>query len=123
MTDLELATTREELRAVFLEANRKLDDAMARPPRLLNEEQAAKYLSVSKGTLRNWRERNFGPRCIELDGKESDGGKKMIRYDIEDLDNWGSKHPRRKEIKEVTVNALKRTLCTLSNRQPRIYIS
>ena len=52
MTELALEQSREELRALLFETIRRLDEAAAdRPPRLLTDGQAAKYLGVSRGTL------------------------------------------------------------------------
>ncbi|ANZ45476.1 helix-turn-helix domain-containing protein [Cloacibacillus porcorum] len=98
MTELEFETTCAELRSVLMEAIQKLDDAADRSSRLLNEHKAAKYLDVSPGTLRNWRDKNIGPRSMEIEGGKGDGGKKLIRYDIDDLDKWITEHPRRKEL-------------------------
>ena len=97
MTALELEQTCEDLRATLLDTIKKLDAAKERPSRLLTEAQTAKYLNVSPSTLENWRNRNFGPRCLEFDGKEENSKKKIIRYDIEDLDRWATECPRRKE--------------------------
>ena len=97
MTEQALEQTREELRSLLFETIKRLDESAAeRPPRLLTDTQAAKYLGVSRGTLEIWRARNYGPRCLELDGR-GDGERKMIRYDIYDLDKWASEHPRKKE--------------------------
>lgn len=97
MTSLELEQTCEDLRTTLLDTIKKLDAAKERPSRLLTEAQTAKYLNVSPSTLENWRNRNFGPRCLEFDGKEENSKKKIIRYDIEDLDRWATECPRRKE--------------------------
>lgn len=100
MTEVEFETTREELRALLMETIAKLDEATDRQPRLLNEAQAAKYLGVSVGTLRNWKRKNIGPRSLDLKGSTENTKKDMTRYDIIDLDKWISEHPRRKERTE-----------------------
>lgn len=97
MTELDIAIAQEEFRAMLTEVISKIDESADRAPRLLNEHKTAKYLDVSPGTLRNWREKNIGPRCLELDGAMGNKPKKLIRYDIVDLDKWATEHPRRKE--------------------------
>lgn len=92
MTELEIETTREELRVLLAETIAKLDATVDRPPRLLCEKSAAKYIDVAPRTLRNWRDRGIGPDYLKLEG-----GEKLIRYDIQELDKWISEHPRRKE--------------------------
>lgn len=67
----------------------KLDEA-ERPPRLLDEREAGRYLGVSPRTLRTWREKNVGPDFHIF-------SKVTIRYDINDLDSFIAEHPRRKE--------------------------
>jgi len=47
----------------------------------LNIEEAAKYLSVSEGTLANWRHAGTGPLYYKPTGK-------LVYYYKEDLDNW-----------------------------------
>ncbi len=49
--------------------------------RLLHEAEAAKYLSVSKYTLRNWRHKLKGPRFLKLGGH-------VIRYRLSDLEKF-----------------------------------
>lgn len=95
MTELEVETIIEELKATLTETIEKLDDAADRPPRLLCEKSAAKYLGASPRTLRDWREKGTGPEFLQLDGKE-----KLTRYDIYELDKWISEHPNRKERKK-----------------------
>lgn len=96
MTVLELEQTCEELRATLLDTLKKLDEVNLRPARMLDEREAAAYLGVSPGTIRVWRDRNYGPRCVEWEGKEPGNSKKIIRYDIKDLDRWATECPRRK---------------------------
>ncbi len=95
MTELEVVTVVDELKAALAETIEKLDDAADRPPRLLCEKSAAKYLGISPRTLRNWRDEGEGPEFLQLEGKE-----KLTRYDIYELDKWISEHPRRKERKK-----------------------
>lgn len=47
----------------------------------MTTEQAAEYLSVSNGTMRNWRSRGEGPRYHLLGGR-------LVRYEVEDLDAY-----------------------------------
>lgn len=47
----------------------------------MTTEQAAAYLSVSEGTMRNWRSRGDGPRYRLLGGR-------MVRYEVKDLDAY-----------------------------------
>ncbi|MBN2906366.1 MAG: helix-turn-helix domain-containing protein [Rhodobacteraceae bacterium] len=47
----------------------------------MTTEQAAAYLSVSAGTMRNWRSRGDGPRYHLLGGR-------LVRYEVEDLDAY-----------------------------------
>lgn len=47
--------------------------------KLLTDIEAAEYLGISPGTLRNWRSHNRGPRYIRL-------GSRAIRYAFDDLD-------------------------------------
>ena len=54
-------------------------------PYLLDEEHAAKFLSVSKGTLCNWRSQGVGPDYVKF-------GPKCVRYRIEDLQSFADKH-------------------------------
>ncbi|WP_430431863.1 helix-turn-helix transcriptional regulator [Oceanicaulis sp.] len=58
------------------------------PNRLLSEDQAAKRLSISPRTLRNWRTRGGGPKFIKVSGR-------CIRYRIKDLDEWTDRRTRR----------------------------
>ena len=91
MTELALEQTREELRTSLLDAIQKIDESMQRPPRLLNENEAGKYLGISGRTLRDWRDKGIGPEYVRLEGNE-----KLTRYDIKELDRYIDEHPRRK---------------------------
>ena len=91
MTELALEQTREELRASLLDAIQKIDESMQRPPRLLNENEAGKYLGISGRTLRDWRDKGIGPEYVRLEDNE-----KLTRYDIKELDRYIDEHPRRK---------------------------
>lgn len=56
---------------------------MKRPvaaPVLLNETEAAKYLTVSVGSLRAWRGQNCGPRFLKVGAQ--------VRYRPSDLDDY-----------------------------------
>ncbi len=93
MTELEVVTVVDELKAALAETIEKLDDAAQQPPRLLTEKQAAKYIGgASPRTMRDWRDKGVGPEYMKLKGND-----KMIRYDLRDLDKWITEHPRRKE--------------------------
>ena len=95
MTELEVVTVVEELKAPRTNTIEKLEEAADRPPWLLCEKSAAKYLGIAPRTLRDWRERGTGPDFLQLEEKE-----RFTRYDIYELDKWISEHPRRKERKE-----------------------
>lgn len=58
--------------------------------RLLLEIEAAKYLSVSPRTLRNWRVIGKGPRYVKIYGR-------CIRYDMEHLREFVSQHTQRND--------------------------
>lgn len=47
---------------------------------LLNEEQAAEYLTLSTKTLQSWRWRKLGPRYSKLGG--------AVRYTVSNLDDY-----------------------------------
>lgn len=51
------------------------------PAACLDTADAAIYLSVSQGTMSNWRSFGTGPRFLRL-------GPKTIRYLVSDLDEW-----------------------------------
>jgi predicted DNA-binding transcriptional regulator AlpA len=54
----------------------------ARPTtRLLTPKQAAEFLSVSEGTLAQWRSQSRGPVFIKLEGR-------LVRYRARDLENY-----------------------------------
>lgn len=80
----------DELRSLLTETIAKLDEMKERPARLLDVEQAARYLAVSPGTMRKWREAGKGPEYLRMDS--------MIRYSIDDLDAYVASHPRRREV-------------------------
>lgn len=56
--------------------------------RLINEDKAAKHLSVSKRTLRNWRVRGGGPPFVKISAR-------CIRYRAADLDAWAERQIRK----------------------------
>lgn len=87
----------EELKVVLAEAIKKLDESQERPPRLMTEADAARYLSVSSGTMRHWREMGTGPDFLILRGGVEGAKRCIIRYDVGDVDKWLLGHPRRKE--------------------------
>lgn len=49
---------------------------------LVNDAAAAKYLGISKQTLRNWRVAGIGPPYIKL--------QRIVRYDVNDLANYAA---------------------------------
>lgn len=51
------------------------------PAACLDTADAAIYLSVSQGTMSNWRSFGTGPQFLRL-------GPKTIRYLVSDLDEW-----------------------------------
>lgn len=95
MTEQALELVREELRATLMDAIQKIDESMQRPPRLLSENEAGKYLGISGGTLRDWRDKGIGPEYVKLEGND-----KLTRYDIKELDKYIDEHPRRKERRQ-----------------------
>jgi len=48
---------------------------------LVDEKRAARFLSVSRRTLRNWRSRGGGPKYVRY-------SQRCIRYRIKDLLAW-----------------------------------
>lgn len=92
MTEVELDVVVSELQATLADTIEKLSAARERPPRLLKENEAARYMGISGRTLRDWRDKGIGPDYLKLEG-----GEKTIRYDILTLDQYISEHPRRKE--------------------------
>ena len=95
MTEQALEQAREELCATLMDAIQKIDESMQRPPRLLNENEAGKYLGICGRTLRDWRDKGIGPEYVKLEGNE-----KLTRYDIKELDRYIDEHPRRKERRQ-----------------------
>lgn len=51
----------------------------------ISPQQLSKHLSLSCGTLANWRSRHIGPRFVKLG--------KVIRYRISDVLAWAEKRP------------------------------
>lgn len=49
--------------------------------RLLNEQDAARYLNLTPRTLQNWRHVGGGPPFIRISAR-------AVRYDPRDLDSW-----------------------------------
>jgi len=47
---------------------------------ILDEQEAARYLGLAAGTLRNWRVVRSGPQYVQL--------KRRIGYRVADLDAW-----------------------------------
>ena len=68
-----------------------LSENLARDPdyldRLINENEAAHFLSYSVRTLQNWRVRGGGPEFIRVSGRS-------IRYRRRDLIAWCESHKR-----------------------------
>ena len=66
------------------------------PPRLLNTEDAERYLSLAPGTLRIWQSQGSKEKTGKVppprQTKPTDG---MVRYDINDLNEWIDNLPRR----------------------------
>lgn len=54
---------------------------------LLTTKEAADYLSMSAGTLENWRIQGKGPDYIKLG---ADGSRSLVRYRTCDLDDYVS---------------------------------
>lgn len=48
---------------------------------LLNKDEAAAYLGIKPRTLQYYRDKKEGPKAVEF-------GRKLIRYQKEDLDAW-----------------------------------
>ena len=51
-----------------------------KPAGVLTEEQAAQYLGLAPGTLRNWRVMGRGPQYVRLG--------RRVGYRVEDLQAW-----------------------------------
>jgi Helix-turn-helix domain len=58
------------------------------PPSRINTDAAAVYLDVSKRTLEEWRRAGRGPQFIKI-------GKKIVRYEIAELDKFVAEGQRR----------------------------
>ena len=54
---------------------------------LIKPSEAAEILDVKIGTLRAWRSQGVGPRCYRLTPR-------LIRYDIDEINQWISAHRR-----------------------------
>lgn len=67
-----------------------LDKLVSNPRPLLNDEQAAKFLNVAKGTLPVWRNKGKGPRYLKIENS--------VRFQLSDL---------RKYISENTIDPSK----------------
>ena len=93
----EVEEIKYELRVMLMDTIKKLDEATERPARLLKEAAAAKYLQVSVGTLRKWRNMNRGPAYVELESTLDDReDSSSVRYDINDLDWYVAHLPKKK---------------------------
>ncbi|NIO22002.1 MAG: helix-turn-helix domain-containing protein [Candidatus Aenigmarchaeota archaeon] len=69
------------LQTLVEELKRELYPILSTPKRWLNEEQAARYLGISKYTLQKWRRPgNPGPRFYKVGAR--------ILYELQDLDFW-----------------------------------
>ena len=55
--------------------------------RLLRQEDAARYLSVSPRALEAWRHRGGGPPAVFI-------SKRCVRYRLSDLEDWIQAHVR-----------------------------
>lgn len=53
-------------------------------PRLLNEKQAARIMSVSVAALRRWRRERRGPSFLHLE--------RCVRYDLREIELFLSQH-------------------------------
>lgn len=51
---------------------------------LVNENQAAEFLGISKKTLQSWRQRRTGPRFVKLSN--------LVRYQVGDLEDFIATH-------------------------------
>lgn len=65
----------------------EVEDAIKIRPRLLDEEQASRYLSLSAAYLAQLRKGVKGPKYIKIG--------RYVRYDYQDLDAWISERARR----------------------------
>lgn len=68
--------------------------------RLLTQHQAADILGVDPQTLVSWRKAGRGPNFVTLDPKaepvsRTRGGRSLIRYRLEDLQEWHQVRPAR----------------------------
>lgn len=60
----------------------------SKQPQLITEKDAARMLSISERTLRNWRTRGGGPRFVRVSAR-------CIRYRISDIEDWAAERTRR----------------------------
>ena len=54
---------------------------------LITTQQAADRAGLSKSTLDHWRAQNEGPPFLRLGGPRG-----RVRYDVDDLERWLSRH-------------------------------
>jgi len=57
------------------------DQVIPAPRELLDEKEAADYLTVAVATMRNWRSLKRGPRFLKI-------GARCVRYSRADLDSF-----------------------------------
>lgn len=70
--------------AVSTGVKKALEGLAKESQKIMDEDAAAEYLSVSSGTLRIWRSKGRGPKYRKIG--------RMIRYDKSDLDVWLNSH-------------------------------
>jgi predicted DNA-binding transcriptional regulator AlpA len=85
MTKLIAAIVRKEIRAALAEVGLPSNAGETTPaPAVMTERDAAEYLQMKPGTLRNWRSEGRGPKFIRLGA--------AVRYRPVELDEWISAH-------------------------------
>lgn len=84
-----IVITPESLRSLIQAAvasgvKKALEGLAKESQKILDEDGAAEYLSVSSGTLRVWRSQGRGPKYRKIG--------RIIRYEKADLDSWLNGH-------------------------------
>lgn len=76
--------------------------------RLLSERELGRLLHVSVTTVRNWRARNEGPAHLKLPRRS---GRVVVRYRLEDVQDWLSQCER---VVPPKPDAVKQLLVTMA---------
>jgi hypothetical protein len=71
--------------------------------RMMKEDEAAEYIGMAVGTLRQWRFRGVGPTY-----HKNPGVRGAVRYDSEDLDEFKEKCRKTSSVEDFVKQAMKR---------------